>query len=206
MNAVDQVANRRSANIRSLAHCARSASDSARNPKSAAAPRPSTASSAVQTNRRRVVSFTVATLALMTRLGHAGFVAALMDVGALFISMLTAFLGLAVGTRLRHRLQPRVFQHTVFGVLLLLGLGMIVRSVELRRSCCRLTRRWKAPIALPSALQCLASNKVSVTNDPEATDLSIWVMAKELLCVLDEARAMRMRREVRGEALHLTPD
>ena len=36
----------------------------------------------------------------------------------------------------------------------------------------------------------LASDKMSVTGDPAATDLSMRVMASELLCVLDEARTI----------------
>lgn len=75
------------------------------------------------------LSFTVATLALTIRLGHTGVGAASVDVGALVIAMLTAMLGLSVGTRLRHRLQPGVFQRALYGVFLLLGLAMIGRSV-----------------------------------------------------------------------------
>jgi hypothetical protein len=52
----------------------------------------------------------------------------------------------------------------------------------------------------------IASNKVSVTNDPEATDVSLWVMAAELLCVLDEARAMRVKRAAGGDVLRPSPD
>ena len=52
----------------------------------------------------------------------------------------------------------------------------------------------------------IANDKLSVTGDPTATDLSMWVMAAELLCVLDEARTMRVKRAVGGEALRLTPD
>ena len=52
---------------------------------------------------------------------------------------------------------------------------------------------------LALGVQFLANDKMSVTGDPEAMDLSIWVMASELLCVLDEARAMRVRRTVACE-------
>ena len=75
------------------------------------------------------LSFTAATLALTIRLGHSGIAAASVDIGALLIAVLTAFLGLAVGTRLRHGLQPRVFQRALHGVFFLLGLAMIGRSV-----------------------------------------------------------------------------
>jgi uncharacterized protein len=75
------------------------------------------------------LSFTVATLALTIRLGKMGVVAAAVDIAAVVIAVLTAFLGLAVGTRLRHCLQPRVFQRALYGVFLLLGLAMVGRSV-----------------------------------------------------------------------------
>lgn len=75
------------------------------------------------------LSFTVATLGLTIRLGNMGVAAAAVDIGAVAIAVLTAFLGLAVGTRLRNRLQPRVFQRALYGVFLLLGLAMVGRSV-----------------------------------------------------------------------------
>lgn len=75
------------------------------------------------------LSFTVATLALTIRLGHMGVAAASLDIAAVVIAVLTAFLGLAAGTRLRHRLQPQMFQRALYGVFLLLGLAMIGRSV-----------------------------------------------------------------------------
>lgn len=59
---------------------------------------------------------------------------------------------------------------------------------------------------LALGLHDLARHKISAANDPEATDLSQWVMATELLCVLDEARAMRVSRAVGGEALRPAPD
>lgn len=52
----------------------------------------------------------------------------------------------------------------------------------------------------------LANDKMSATGDPTATDLSMWVMASELLCVLDEARTIGVRRAAGGEALLSTPD
>lgn len=52
----------------------------------------------------------------------------------------------------------------------------------------------------------IANDKLSVTSDPTATDLSMWVMASELLCVLDEARTIGVRRAAGGETLHPTPD
>lgn len=75
------------------------------------------------------LSFTVATLALTIRLGSMGVTAAEVDIGAVVIAVMTAFLGLAVGTRLRQRLQPRVFQRALHGVFFLLGLAMVGRSV-----------------------------------------------------------------------------
>ncbi len=75
------------------------------------------------------LSFTVATLALTIRLGHSGIATASVDIGAVVIAVLTAFLGLAGGTRLRHRLRPGVFQRALYGVFLLLGLAMAGRSV-----------------------------------------------------------------------------
>ena len=75
------------------------------------------------------LSFTVATMALTIRLGHRGIAAASVDIGAVLIAMLTAILGLAVGTRLRHGLQPRVFQRALHGVFLVLGVAMVGRSM-----------------------------------------------------------------------------
>lgn len=52
----------------------------------------------------------------------------------------------------------------------------------------------------------LAIDKMSVTDDPEASALSMWVMASELLCVLDEARSTRVRPAACGEAPRPAPD
>ncbi len=46
---------------------------------------------------------------------------------------------------------------------------------------------------LALGLHGLANDKVCVADDPAAADLSLWVMASELLGALDEARAMRVR-------------
>jgi hypothetical protein len=55
---------------------------------------------------------------------------------------------------------------------------------------------------LALGLHGLANDKVCVAGDPAATDLSLWVMASELLRVLDEARAMRVRRTADHEVPH----
>lgn len=75
------------------------------------------------------LSFTVATLALTVRLGHVGLTAASVSIGAAALAVLTAILGLSVGTRLRHCLQPGVFQRALYGAFFLLGLAMVGRSV-----------------------------------------------------------------------------
>ena len=54
---------------------------------------------------------------------------------------------------------------------------------------------------LALCLDGLANDKSSATGDPEVADLSMWMIASELLCVLDEARAMRVREAAGEEAL-----
>ena len=51
----------------------------------------------------------------------------------------------------------------------------------------------------------IANDKLSVTGDPTATDLSMWVMASELLCVLDEVRTTKVRWAAAGETLLPAP-
>ncbi|GGX84554.1 TSUP family transporter [Massilia dura] len=69
------------------------------------------------------LSFTVSTLALAVLLaGHGAWQPA--DAGMSFAAQLPALLGLALGTRLRERLEPRVFRRCFFATLLLLGVHM----------------------------------------------------------------------------------
>lgn len=69
------------------------------------------------------LSFTVSTLALAVLLaGQGAWQPA--DAGMSFVAQLPALLGLALGTRLRARLEPQMFRRCFFAVLLLLGVHM----------------------------------------------------------------------------------
>lgn len=71
------------------------------------------------------LSFTVSTLALATLLaGQGAWQAA--DAGLSFVAQLPALLGLALGSRLRQRLEPRLFRRCFFATLLLLGVHLAV--------------------------------------------------------------------------------
>ncbi|WBS04059.1 sulfite exporter TauE/SafE family protein [Pseudoduganella sp. SL102] len=66
------------------------------------------------------LSFTVSTLALAVMLaGHGAWQPA--EAGISFLAQLPALVGLALGTRLRARLEPQVFRRCFFITLLLLG-------------------------------------------------------------------------------------
>ena len=69
------------------------------------------------------LSFTVSTLALAVLLaGHGAWQPA--DAGMSFVAQLPALAGLALGSRLRERLEPQVFRRCFFVTLLLLGVHM----------------------------------------------------------------------------------
>lgn len=71
------------------------------------------------------LSFTVSTLALAALLaGHGAWQPA--DAGLSFVAQLPALLGLALGSRLRQRLEPRLFRRCFLVTLLLLGVHMAV--------------------------------------------------------------------------------
>lgn len=75
------------------------------------------------------LSFAVATLALMLRMGHGHTLAGLgVDTWACTLASLSAFAGLWLGTALRRRLPPLLFQRALYGVFLLLGLLLLARS------------------------------------------------------------------------------
>jgi uncharacterized membrane protein YfcA len=75
------------------------------------------------------LSFTVATLALMLRLGHAGAGDLSPNIGAVVLATVTAFAGMWGGARLRHLMQPLVFQRVLYAVFVLLGVIMLGRSL-----------------------------------------------------------------------------
>jgi uncharacterized membrane protein YfcA len=72
------------------------------------------------------ISFTLASLSLALRLGGLG-AAALPGLGASGLALVAAFVGMALGARLRTRLAPPRFQRALFGVFLLLGLLTLAR-------------------------------------------------------------------------------
>ena len=75
------------------------------------------------------LSFMVATLALMLRLGNIAAADLSSQAVGIAIATLSAFIGLGTGSRLRQRLQPAAFQRALYGVFLVLGLLMVGRSL-----------------------------------------------------------------------------
>ncbi len=75
------------------------------------------------------LTFMIATLALTIRLGHTGVATISADLASLAIATGAAFVGLFVGTALRNRMQPAVFQRALYTVFCLLGAVMIVRAL-----------------------------------------------------------------------------
>jgi uncharacterized membrane protein YfcA len=71
------------------------------------------------------LSFTVSTLALAVMLaGHGAWEPA--NAGMSFLAQLPALVGLALGSRLRARLEPQVFRRCFLATLLLLGGHMVI--------------------------------------------------------------------------------
>lgn len=75
------------------------------------------------------LTFMIATLALAIRLGHTGVAMTAVDFGDLGIAMATAFVGLFIGTALRSRMQPAIFQRALYAVFVMLGLVMVIRAL-----------------------------------------------------------------------------
>lgn len=75
------------------------------------------------------LSFTVATLALSARLGQIGMGAWQFSTATLLDTLAASFIGLWIGTVLRNRLRPAIFQRALYGVFLMLGLTMLYRSL-----------------------------------------------------------------------------
>lgn len=74
------------------------------------------------------ISFTVASLALALRLSGVGAASLWPDPWACALALVAAFVGMALGARLRTRLPPVAFQRALFGVFLLLGLLTLGRA------------------------------------------------------------------------------
>lgn len=74
------------------------------------------------------LSFTVATAALAARLGHANAGDWASNLPGCAAATLAAFAGLGIGGALRRRMDPALFQRTLYGAFLLLGLVMVARS------------------------------------------------------------------------------
>ena len=75
------------------------------------------------------LTFMIATLALAIRLGKTGVAMNSLDLADLGIAISTAFIGLFVGTALRNRMQPVLFQRALYSVFTLLGAVMVARSL-----------------------------------------------------------------------------
>lgn len=75
------------------------------------------------------LSFTVATVTLAIRLGNIGPGAGSFDLAGFAVALATAFLGMWMGARLRHRLEPVAFQRALYGVFVVLGVIMVGRAL-----------------------------------------------------------------------------
>lgn len=75
------------------------------------------------------ISFMLATVALMLRLGSANLADWAANAPACATAFIAAFAGLWAGAQLRGRLDPMQFQRVLYGVFLLLGLVMAGRSL-----------------------------------------------------------------------------
>ncbi len=75
------------------------------------------------------LTFMLATLALTIRLGHSGVAMNSVATVDIAIAIGTAFAGLFVGTALRNRMQPAVFQRALYAVFCILGAVMVIRSL-----------------------------------------------------------------------------
>ena len=75
------------------------------------------------------LTFMIATVSLAIRLGHTGIAMSSVDIADLGIAIATAFLGLYIGTALRNRMQPVLFQRALYTVFALLGTVMVMKAV-----------------------------------------------------------------------------
>jgi uncharacterized membrane protein YfcA len=75
------------------------------------------------------LSFGIATVALMVRLGPSGMAGASAPAAAHSVALAAAFVGLWIGTGLRRRLPPPVFQRALHGVFVGLGVLMVGRAL-----------------------------------------------------------------------------
>lgn len=75
------------------------------------------------------ISFMIATVALSIRLGVANADELLANLPGCATALVTAFLGLWIGARLRGRLNPTQFQRALYGVFIALGLIMLSRAL-----------------------------------------------------------------------------
>ncbi len=75
------------------------------------------------------LSFGIATVALAVRLGPPGMAGGSINAAGHAVALAAAFLGLWIGTRLRRRLSPPVFQRALHGVFVGLGVLMVGRAL-----------------------------------------------------------------------------
>lgn len=76
------------------------------------------------------LSFTVATLALMLRLGREPLAVSALDPSGTALALGAAFIGLRLGTRWRDRLPPNTFQRALYAVFIVLGLVIAARTLH----------------------------------------------------------------------------
>lgn len=75
------------------------------------------------------LSFAIATVALAVRLGPPGVAGGSVNTEGHAVALTAAFLGLWIGTALRRRLSPPVFQRALHGVFVGLGVLMVGRAL-----------------------------------------------------------------------------
>lgn len=75
------------------------------------------------------ISFTVATIALTWRLGISNSTSYTFEPVQSAVSLVTSFVGLWLGARIRNRLNPLTFQRALYTVFFLLGSLMIGKSM-----------------------------------------------------------------------------
>ena len=75
------------------------------------------------------ISFTLATIALSLRLGISNATSFILEPIQSAVSLITAFVGLWLGAKIRDRLNPLTFQRALYTVFLLLGNLMIAKSI-----------------------------------------------------------------------------
>lgn len=59
---------------------------------------------------------------------------------------------------------------------------------------------------LAQSLEGLTGEKVLASHSPDAIDYTLWVLAAELLSVLDEGRASLVRPEIQSDMTSATPE